>query len=658
MTTSINLQGYYNRYSAANDYDALLFRAGYVLQSAELNELQSQADQKLADVASAILHDGDVVSGCAIAVDASTGACSVASGKVFIAGSVRNVPSGSVQISVIGSTSVGVYMQQVVVTELQDPSLLDPAVSVRNYKQPGAARLQTVCQWGPAGANLPGDYYPIYYVTNGALQTTSPPPQLDAVATAIASYDRDNSGGNYVVSGLDVQALPLDASGNQIFSIGAGKARVNGYAVSLSTSIRLANAQDPDLLPVTSEPTQATSSPQTVSFALPPAQSVTTVQITTQNTATLTHGSYTGCADALPNTSVLSIVSVKQGTTTYTAGSDYLLTGDSVDWSPGGAEPATGSTYDVVYQFIEAVQPSNVTATNFSVAGAVPGTLILTSYVSMLPRIDLLCLYQDGSIKVVKGQGTLYSPQMPSVPPDAISLAAIYQNWTGVPTVQPYGTRTVTMQEMSALQAQLNSVAELLALTRLQTNANQRAQAPVVGVYVDPFLDDSQRDAGVAQTAVVMRGVLTLPVTADSFGMGSDVSAPAVNPSTNVVAISQTLRTGVQSVNPYQNFTPPPAQVSLNPAVDRFTQYQSGNIGSSTEYYYGQIYAPGGTTIDGTFYAHWSTVTSLSVNTFLAGSTVQQTNIRQIPVSFTIKGFGAGEILDKVLFDGVTVTAS
>ncbi len=52
---------------------------------------------------------------------------------------------------------------------------------------------------------------------------------------------------------------------------------------------------------------------------------------------------------------ILSIVSVVQGATTYVVSTDYALGTNTVDWSPAGAEPATGSFYTVTYTYAKPV---------------------------------------------------------------------------------------------------------------------------------------------------------------------------------------------------------------------------------------------------------------------------------------------------------------
>lgn len=66
-------------------------------------------------------------------------------------------------------------------------------------------------------------------------------------------------------------------------------------------------------------------------------------------TATLTKGT-SGGSDVLPETPD-SIVSVVAGETTYVQGTDYALSGNAVSWELPGAEPVTGTAYQVTYWY-------------------------------------------------------------------------------------------------------------------------------------------------------------------------------------------------------------------------------------------------------------------------------------------------------------------
>jgi hypothetical protein len=370
---------YYDRFDPAKEYEQHMFVAGRGLQSAELNEIQKAGANRVRGIADVLFKDGAVIRDAAIVVDATSGLVQCAAGAIYISGAVRGVAPASFTIPVTGTIAVGVRLTSSVVTAIDDPALRDPATGTRNYDERGAERLKVHSEWGWDGDDNDGEFFPVYGVVDGVVSAKEPPPNLDAVTQALARYDRDSAGGSYVVAGMGVTLLPDDGGGNQVYTIAEGRARVFGYPIEFPTARRVTYDTDPDLLSIVDEPhLSSTSSAQRVNLDRGPATNITRVAITAQKTVTMTHGVVTGAQDPLPDTSVLSLVSVTQGATTFTATTDYLLTAGKVDWTPAGAEPAPGSTYSVTYRYITTVVPTAVDDTGFTVTGAVSGTLILT----------------------------------------------------------------------------------------------------------------------------------------------------------------------------------------------------------------------------------------------------------------------------------------
>lgn len=639
------IDGYFNRFDPSKEYESHLFRAGYVLQSAELNEIQYAANNRIKGIGDALFKDGDIVRDAGIIVNADTGLVTCQSGAIYLTGTVRGVPTGSLTVPTIGIVTVGVYLQQTIITELQDPNLRDPADLTQNYGEAGAARQKLHVTWGFAGDSQTGEFFPVYTIEDGVQRPKEAPPNMDSVTQAIARYDRDSAGSSYVVSGLTISALADLVSGEQVYSLAEGRARVNGYGVELPTSRRLVYPATPDLRRITNEPkVSATASAQRITLDRPPSAGLISVSITAQKTVTVTHGGFTGVADPLPDTSVLDIVSVVQGDTTYVKTTDYRLTGGNVDWSPAGAEPATGSTYQVTYKYQVNATPTAVDETGFTVTGALPGTTVLATYDQKLPRIDRITLNASGTLTWLKGVAASFNPMPPAIPADQLGLAMVSQTWTTARTILNDSVRVVPMSDLSAINGRMDYILGLIAQQRLTGDINLREATQKKGIFVDPLLDDSQRDSGTVQTGAIFGGELTLPVSISQVSqMSTDITARTTMAFTLAVALEQTSITGVMKVNPYQAFDTLPAATTLTPAVDTWTVLNTTWSSALTQ----RISVGTG---------NRSSTTSVDSVQLLSTASRPAETLRQIDVRFNLNGFGPNELLSSVTFDGVSVT--
>lgn len=178
------MKNYYNRYNASQNYEKILFLAGRGLQSPELNELQESYLDRVKALGDAILKDGDVVKGCTCVIQ--DGVATLEEGAIYLKGAVRNVPGATLYISDDKRFKLGVFLKETTITELEEPSLRDPAVGMRNYQEAGAYRLQVSLTWGAqieGSTSDPqkGDFYPVYVVENGVLVIQSAAPEVDSV---------------------------------------------------------------------------------------------------------------------------------------------------------------------------------------------------------------------------------------------------------------------------------------------------------------------------------------------------------------------------------------------------------------------------------------------------------------------------------------------
>lgn len=636
---TINLRDYYQRDTAQEEQ--LLFRAGLGLQSAELNEMQAIREAQIRRIADQFMTDGSVLSGCAVVIDQDTGATTAAAGEIYLRGRVRSVAQAQLSVPTDGSVEVGVWLTETVITELQDPTLRDPAEGTRNYDEPGAARLRINAEWGLSTDTHTGNFYKVYDVENAVLKVKSAPPDMTGFNNALARYDRDNNGGHYVINGLDVIYLEHNAD-TEIYSILEGKAHVYGFEIELPTALRVKFPFDPDLQTVLSEPHQfndAGSGKMRVNIDRAPIHNVQKIDITKQATETVLHGSYSGVSDALPHNSVIEIVSVKQGGTTYQKTTDWLFTGGLLDWSPSGQEPAPGSSYEVTYKYITQVEPQDLDERGFTVEGAVEGSLILVDYQWRLPRVDTVTIDRDGKITRIKGMPRRFNPKPLPAPSGQLELAQLWHTWfSDAPTaVKNTAIAAVSMSTLQDMRHDIFDLYDLVAIERLKSDAIATAPAATRGVFVDPFENDNMRDLGQAQTAAIVDGELMLPIHAEVSMMDKFDHAITL-PYQLEPLIAQTARTGIMKINPYAAFDGVPAKVTLIPPAYEWSKTVTVNGADVTRQFGG------------------GNVISMSTTTERRTVAVKAAqSLPELTIEFRIEGFEDNEPLRVVNFDGVEI---
>ncbi|VFM97351.1 MAG: protein of unknown function (DUF4815) [Candidatus Kentron sp. G] len=617
-------------------YVRQLYLAGRGIQSAEFNELQDIVGDRITGIGRALLSDGDIIEGCECVVSGEN--VTVASGRVYLRGSVHAMGNAAFEIPATGTRHIGVWYEERIITHLEDPALVDPAIGTRNYQEPGAARTQALLSWGLDTDDRPGsEFYPVHTIIDGVLLIKAPPPQLDSVTTALARYDRE-SNGSYVVEGLGVTVVSADG-GNQVYSIAEGKAHIDGFELERPASLRLASPDNPDLLTVSSEPHRFEPNQDgvmVISLHYSPIATVAAVDITRESVATVTHGNYSGVSDPLPHNAILEIMSVVQGQTEYEEGTEFRLTGDMVDWSPtGGAEPAPGSTYQVIYRHRLIIQPDAIDEDAITVSNAVGDSLVLVDYSWKLPRIDVITLDRTGVVRRIEGLSHPRSFVAPDVSGDQLPLAELHQNWRGVPEVRDVSTRVVAMSDLQTMRSSIQDLYSLIAIERLRNDANASDPAAKLGIFVDPFLDDDMRDQGMEQTAAIVDEELTLPIQA-SVADALQITDPQTLAYELVPVLEQPARTGEMKINPYQAFEPMPARVRLSPGTDRWTT----------------VITRWSSPITRRFWGRRRTTTGIQV---IARSTEVSETLRSRRVAFRVDGFGPGETVVSITFDGVSV---
>lgn len=129
---------YYDNFNASKNYEKILYRDGYTLQGAELNEAQSAAMHRLQGVADALFKDGDIIrdAGSSWTRRPARSRAPVR-GRLPPGARCAAWPEATFTIPVVGTVAVGIRLTQRVVSELDDPTLYNPAIGSRGEGEPG-----------------------------------------------------------------------------------------------------------------------------------------------------------------------------------------------------------------------------------------------------------------------------------------------------------------------------------------------------------------------------------------------------------------------------------------------------------------------------------------------------------------------------------------
>jgi hypothetical protein len=637
-----------DRAQGRSDWQGLAFTGRQFVQSAELNEIQTIERNRSARLGRVIGKDGNRIEGAAAVVQVDLGNVILTAGKILLRGDVFPVAQAVLSgVPMTGDVEIGVRVLTEWITSEDDPTLLGLEPGSRAEGEPGAARERVTISWALATGLEPGDFVPVYAMRDGVIIDQTPPPILEGVNQALAIYDRD-AHGSYIVRGCRGGARGA-GTGGMAFSIEEGVANINGFKRTRQAAFRHVEPQSWDVGTVDGEAqTHPGGANPVFTVARQPIASVANVLITKEATATITRGATTGGSDLLPDSSVTAIVSVTQGATTFIESTDFVRTGDRVDWFPSGAEPAVGSSYTVTYRYLDSVTPSVVTDTTIQVAGGVAGSTAILAYSYKLPRMDRVCLNQAGTVVYVRGVSAVEDPLPPIVPVDLLSLATVTNTWVGTPVVVNDGVRSVSFAEQWRYYNRLFDMDRLLQLERLKSAVDRREPTAKLGTFVDPLEDDYYRDAGEAQTAAVGMGVIQLAIDPTFFL--ATLTEPVMLDWVEEVLVRQERYTRCMLINPYSNFLPLPGAMKLTPPADFWATQQTQWLSPQT------IELQAGSASSVASIRATANVQIVSRETRIVDQRQEKLEtLREIEIDFEIEGFGAGETLDELTFDGVDV---
>lgn len=612
-------------------------------QSAELNEMQTIARSRHNRLGNLVAADGDRIDRAEAIVDIEAKTVRLTAGKIYVQGDVMDVAEAVlVGVPMEGRVQVGVRLVTTYPTHEDHPEWVGLVPGTLSELEAGAAREVATIQWARGDVDGQGEFFAVYTLQNGTVLDQTSPSILEPALQALAIYDRPN--GNYIVNGCRVTPVGLNG-GSRVFSIEQGEFNVYGFKRTRLTALRFEEVEKWDELAIVGE--THIYADAAGSFTFPVAEApigvINSIQLTKEKTVTITRGAVANGADDLGQTSVLSVSSVTQNGQNFGATS-YKLVNNSIDWSGPSSEPTAGSSYNVTFRYRELVQPTGFTNRTVTVSGGVNGGEVIIAYTRKLPRIDRIGLLQDGTPIYIKGQSARTNPQPPSVPATVLKLCRVVNDWLSDPTVENDGTRSLTIEEQWKYNNRLFDLEYLVMRERGRHAIDSKEPVAKKGVFVDPLLDDTFRDLGSAesQSGAIGNGFMQLAIRPTFFY--ADLKSPVTLDYVEEVIAEQNLKTFCEKINPYANFNPLPGALKLEPAADFWTVSQTEWMSEQTLEFNRGVRTDGGP------------LEVRTVETQMVDQRSQQAEfLRPIAVTFTISGFGAGEILKALTFDGLDV---
>lgn len=517
---------YYNRFDPSKKWKNLRALAGRRLQSAELNEIQALSeyrDQRLGD---ALFGAGHIVDGCQPHVSADKKSVRLTSGSVYAGGAIHDVAEVTLAITGSGLESIGLKLNESIVTHEDDNTLLDPALGSVNFGLPGMDRLVITPEWK---VNDPTSIV-IYQLNDGQILTKTAPPELDGINPILARRTFDESG-NYKVNGFKMWAKDHNATQVQL-TVENGKAYIKGFERELVAPVKLLVGKALSTRTVLNEPKTFRAGTNLYKLNNKPVKQINKVVGVVRVTQTITRGTTGGGRDLLPKAPVVRIVSI----TGYTQGVDYQLTNDSVDWGLAGAEPAIGASYSVTWEYnkqmVSGVDYQKTIQNgedylDFSLGGDDPvaDTTVQVDYDFYLARKDLVCMDKEGQILVVAGQpDTEQLVEMPRVsfqeylPLGTITLGPN----SGAVVVNPFSITRYSMEDIQKLVKRIDDLEYNQAVEGLDNEA-QIGESPtnLKGIFTDGFISVAKGDTTYNKSGVAFRAGYDLD--------RQEISVPAAN---------------------------------------------------------------------------------------------------------------------------------
>lgn len=659
MPRIYNESPFYERDNIIKNYYKLLAIPGRYAQASEFTEAQSVLLGCIKSIGDSLFKDGNVQTGCDIIVNGNT--VTITEGRIYLDGVVRNSKETKLVITGTGTEIITARLEESLISESDDTSLLDPATDSSSAFQPGCFRVKQEIIF-----EVNGEGSTVAMIVDGKLQNyIVEKPQMDIINEVLARRTFAESG-NYIVSGFNLKELDYPQEDALLVGLSKGQAFIKGYEVINPTDTTFTINKAFVTRDVIGEPKRCSRRENSFSLINNPLNEISRVFVTLTATDTIVYN-YLVSEYELENQPVSEIISIDG----YTRGVDYRLNNNRVVWL-GQKTPSNGTNFTVNYAYKSLltegtdylVYQGDVTTISITNEALLDNSEVLVDYSYYLARRDTVCLDAMGSAVVVKGiDDDLDECFAPKVHDDAylpLGEILIYPNSTKYEIINDT-VRVSTMQRIQNAIERLDKLEYNVMMTTLDRELyDQESSEQLRAMFTESFVNYDRVDftvEGVRLSFDIFEGKM-YPYFEDTrhdlllssnpnnrYGIIGDVYTL---PYTSRNILSQLNTTGTMLVNPYQAFDPI-MSIEISPSIDTWvntvkrTQTQTRTV-YRNYMWMSQMRAAG--VRDGQTTNQTTSVTSKVL------SDSESTYMRQREVKVTSKTFPNSANNVRCLFDG------
>lgn len=622
----------YSSDELAAGYVSVLAVPGRPLQNREINSISGLIYGNVKKVTDVIIEDGTILSGCNFVKDDSDPndiRCILEPGTIYFEGIVIpiSVPEeGKVWrynadplLSEVphGTAILCVEVLKYAVSELDDPTLTDPAENYESYGVAGASRLKYIANpqimsetdfHKVSGVNK--NIVSILRIEDGETAgPTRPKPIFGLMRDWIAQRTYDEVG-NYIARGLRVSVKSSEdvknVTNEYVIHISPGKVYMNGYEYFYNNKSVITTKSAIDVFSTGNVPEIHEYTTGIDTYKLNYDNVVSVSNIVGEVEITGIRMSARLNTDEIPE-EYAPVASVVRLYTKNTDGSvtevpDTLYYVDSnrkIVWtspiSTTPARPPLNSTYYIdIVKSDNFVEIKDYVLDNNSIKFVNPNKKprakrsFYVYYSWNVSRIDLLYIDENGTLKLINGIPNDESMiEEPKAPAGALTLASIYVKPGCLPEeykVENFHVMRMPISELKSMKTRLDNIEYSLAMTQLETAAQDKhtsteSIATLKNIFTESFDNMTKADIShdLADSSIdIFSSQLKLPVNSTVVGINDitlydaskiKVVAPYILTNTikdSVSADWQNYATNYMDLNPFGNIKQKPG-LSISP---------------------------------------------------------------------------------------------